>query len=102
MSMFSQFIFSRVELPPLNGSEKQVAWAADIRGDLLRSIDNRFSSARDIIRRDLDAGKLTGARADEMRAMFHAAWASLAAKDDAKWWIDHRNDTDKMLIAAAK
>lgn len=100
--MFSEFLHASVELPVLSGSEKQVDWAASIRFDLLQSVDNQFRLARDVIARDFEAGKLTEARASEMRAMLETAWAGLIGKASAKWWIEHRNDSNKMLIAAAK
>ena len=66
-----------LELPPLTGSDRQVAWATTIR-----------------------AGRLaTMVAADP--AVDHDSLQACLAMTDAKWWIDHRNLVDTDLLEMA-
>jgi len=64
-------------LPPLTGSEKQIAWAETIRKQKIATLDEA------LVRRDLSD------RIDADR--FHVAVASLKNKTAAMWWIDNRD-----------
>lgn len=64
-------------LPPLTGSEKQIAWAETIRKQKIATLDEALA------RRDLSD------RIDADR--FNAAVAGLKNKTAAMWWIDHRD-----------
>lgn len=74
-------------LVALTGSEKQVAWAEDVRA--------------------MHVGELTGWREDavadgdtEDAARFAAALAGVGRVTSAKWWIDRRfYGTDEMVDA---
>ena len=69
---------AHLELPPLTGSERQVAWAATIRAGRLASL----------------VGSSAAADTDTLQTC-HAV-------TDAKWWIDHRNLSHADLLAKAR
>ena len=62
--------------PTINGTEKQVAWANDLRNKAIRD----FDEYREEMKRQ---GKKDNAGCDVYRA-----W--LANHTEAKWWIDNR------------
>jgi hypothetical protein len=75
-------------LPALTGSEKQIAWATDLRiakaGKLANDFDNQFSNLR-------NAGKLrTDQREEFLVAYVKAKCADLTTETSAKYWIDRR------------
>lgn len=70
----------------MTGSEKQITWANDIRAKILGGMVSQ------IIRR---AGYDF---ADKLSEQGFSALRKLAAISSAKWWIDHRNDSESMLI----
>lgn len=73
-------------LPPLTGSEKQIAWAEIIRKQKIATLDEELS------KHDLTD------RIDKDR--FNAALVNLRNKADAKWWIDNRDmHVNRMLHA---
>lgn len=63
-------------LPMLTGSEKQVAWAEQIRAQLIEQVEEVFSRAK-------DAAGVEMARA--------ALAAACAEHTDAAWWIDNQD-----------
>jgi hypothetical protein len=66
----------------LTGSEKQVAWAEDIRAAMLPAFAPTLAA-------HLAANpRIPAARAERLRA----AIASIAGQASASWWIDHRVD----------
>ena len=69
---------AHLELPPLTGSDRQVAWATTIRAGRLASLVG--SSAA------VDTDSLQICR----------------SVTDAKWWIDHRHLSDTELLAKAR
>lgn len=70
-------------LPDLIGSDKQIAWAATIRRTKLDAVQVEVRKA------ELEAGA-NDARLESLYAA-ESAYAELAVKDMAKWWIDHRD-----------
>lgn len=64
-------------LPPLTGSEKQVAWAETIRKQKIATLDEAIQH------REMSA------RVDKDR--FFASVESLKNKSEARWWIDNRD-----------
>ena len=64
----------KLGLAPLVGSPKQIAWAETIRAKRLAALQRDNSETVMII----------------------------ARITDAKWWIDHRSDTDDGLVASAR
>ena len=63
---------------PLDGSERQVAWAETIRADKLVAVRRSLS--------------------DEADAGAHRALEALCHQDDARWWIDRRATAVPELI----
>lgn len=78
-------ILGGASLPALTGSEKQVAWATDIRHQALVRV------ARDAQAAGLDA---------DPRAR-HAVVAAFGERTEARWWIDHRDTLAAIQIPAA-
>ncbi|MBJ6123750.1 hypothetical protein [Sphingomonas mollis] len=69
---------AHLDLPPLTGSERQVAWATTVRASRLAALVA-----------EPDAGNTDA---------FHAC----RAITDAKWWIDHRDLANTDLLAKAE
>lgn len=76
------------ELRELSGSPKQVAWALDIRNEMIAALET--GSERAIARR---AGSITEEQAAEARAKAAKALGSIEAVDKAEWFIDNRFST---------
>lgn len=71
-----------MELPQLNGTEKQIAWAITIRQNFVHNIEN------------LDF------ESDEVKEKYLDAFQNLVeTKKSAHWWIDNRDKTLKYLIS---
>lgn len=68
---------AHLDLPPLSGSDRQIAWAATIRAKRLAAIIAEAPS---------------GDRADR---------PACCVIEDAKWWIDYRNLSDADFLAKA-
>lgn len=96
------------DLPTLQGSDKQVAWATDIRAGIARKIAElagkgagvtlgavRTSDVEHIAKVE---GKIADALADAHGSRFAAAAGKLLARAEAKYWIDSRTDTVDGLI----
>ncbi len=77
------------DLPALTGSDKQVAWATTLRADGLRKIDAELARIAEL------SGETIPQAAIDMVA-------AVKAKTDASWWIDHRDESARMLIQAAQ
>ena len=70
-------------MPALKGSEKQIAWASDIRANAIRYAE--------------ELRKMTRAGSEEI---VNNLLAKLFAEDKASFWIDNRDDmTNKMAVA---
>lgn len=74
-------------LPALEGSDKQVAWADDIRDEVL-----------DEARKDRDGWEDHGA-AEEQLAAADRIIAWLKDQASASWWIDHKYAIDAVKAA---
>lgn len=72
-----------VETPALNGSDKQVAWAADIRAKAIAEV-------------------LSMVKPEGRPAVAASLAAVLATLTEARWWIDHRVATVYAINDAAK
>jgi len=70
----------------LTGSDKQIAWAADIRADVTARIE-------EVKARSAAAGPET--------EMVDLALSRLAAITDADWWIDHQSAQQAMQAMLA-
>lgn len=78
-----------LELPPLIGSEKQIAWARTIRSALITKIDEHLSAKRRTVPED----KL--AQFEERRTLI---LQGIYSKDRASWWIDQRGAHETTII----
>ncbi len=84
-------------LPELTGSDKQVAWATDIRLEAVRRLEQWFEQQRNVARtRGIELSL------DQLNA-HAAAVATQAAKvlgrTEAKYWIDNRGQDIRVLAA---
>ena len=76
-------------LPALTGSPKQIAWAESIRADRLDKVRQSLDKAMDSVVRVLSGYDGASIIADH-KALYAEVTAHIAAKADARWWIDHR------------
>lgn len=83
---------------PLDGTEKQVAWASDLRARALRCVHLYVS---DVIRQCMATAERNPKLADQLpghihqqRAQGDQVCALLARVSSARWWIDHNPDLD--------
>lgn len=97
------------EMPALVGSDKQVAWAAEIRTRLSREIAELAAKSANVkfgaVRRtDIEfIAETEAAIADALTTMpgadrFTAAVDKIFARTDARWWIDNRKEPLVALI----
>lgn len=81
----------------LNGTEKQVSWANDIRSEKMATISSMIEKGNSQIE------TLTGeakAKALQARDQVLARVEKLQAIDSAAYWIDARHDSVQMLMAS--
>lgn len=77
-----------IEASEITGSEKQIAWATEIRDEVLRALaaivdPNTYTTHKDMVGKlESDADTTRVARATAM---------VLASVSSAKWWIDNRD-----------
>ena len=94
-------------LPVLEGSEKQIGWAAQIREKILENANVAKSRADGLLTR-LDAGDHPPATPEKIEASRNelnfnlAALAKLRSIKKASWWIDHRGMAIDMIILALR
>lgn len=84
-------------LPALTGSDKQVAWATDIRKSILDAFPV-LDAKLDTLLANTAADKLDAAKAqaDGLRA----AMVKIRSEVRASWWIDQRGTDAKALVAS--
>lgn len=77
----------------LDGSEKQVRWAKDIRHEMIAKVEGKLSIEEEL---------MTGNESDENIAEFARRGAlvvgAIEGKTSARWFIDNRNLTSKQVI----
>jgi len=71
-----------VELVKLTGTEKQVAWAEEIRKANIAHLQDCL--------RDFEFRAARGDDFPEIRAGLQKAIEGLRAQPEAKWWIEHK------------
>lgn len=76
------------ELQPLQGSEKQIQWAAQIRNDWFSFSRKELNKALKMM--ELSRQNLTKARWQRKHDAWVESRASVAKVTDAKWWIENR------------
>lgn len=89
------------DLPALQGTEKQVAWALTIRAKLIAEIDLWYGDAQRAYATHIQARGTwpTDAERTQM-AEIEAAVARLRGEPRSTYWIDHRNETGKAIVRA--
>ncbi|MFZ3484260.1 hypothetical protein [Sphingomonas sp. 3-13AW] len=82
-----------IDLPPLNGSPRQVEWAQAIRGRFAYTgADDLHTAIARIDRRS--PGTLPTDWPDQLATRLIPVFAN----PDAKWWIEHRYDLPRFWI----
>ena len=80
--------------PELEGSEKQVAWAIDLRYTFVKNVESEIKEKRDRIERFAESEEEKNARLaklDKFLPEFYEVMNSLLThKNSAKFWIDNR------------
>lgn len=94
-----------VGLPPLQGSEKQVAWAAKLRIEMLdRIVGQTRDKVRSIFAR-IEAGEANKAPAEQIEVAIQENEKILAVCDqierivNSSWWIEHRSDPTNAILS---
>jgi hypothetical protein len=87
----------------MTGSEKQIQWATQIQQSFIDGLSNpdggTFAMLRKIGQRRVDAERLTREQYDNLLRLFEDALAKLTAeRQEAAWWIDHRNQMHISLL----
>ena len=80
------------DLPGLDGSEKQVAWARKIRAEKIATISK-------IIAKYSDKAALQGEQ-EKFDSHVALVMQGLYSKTASKWWIDNREKTAQTLMQA--
>lgn len=77
-------------LPSLEGSDKQIAWALDIRMGMINALDNILEGI--------------GAESKKEQRALKAAVSEVIGTLSAAWWIENRSgyDLENALIACAR
>jgi len=78
----------RQKLAPLTGSEKQIAFASDLREKVIRRREEEYDQA---VKRAQRAGTPMPSQAQVDRALAQIA-ETFNAHTDARWWIDHHRE----------
>src|SRR5690606_7596609 len=97
-----------IDTPELRGSEKQVAWAQDIRAKKMRQIAEELAKAAGVVwgavlQNDVEyintcCDALDKYVADPSRAPAIEQVAQIFAIDDARFWIDNRGDSGVLMM----
>jgi hypothetical protein len=85
----SKRVIRKMELEKLDGSDKQIAWAEDLRSQFIKQIDGLRSEvsahlAKDLSDRDRELCQIN-------MAVLGETIGHLATQTSAKWFIDRRN-----------
>lgn len=82
-----------ITLPALQGTEKQVAWAEQLRAQMMAALETYIAQAR---ARVAKGRTIHPDIADELDQIVARARRRIAAS----WWIDRRSDDPLMLASA--
>lgn len=77
-------------LPVLSGSEKQVAWARDIRAE-------KVKAAAELIEKSRPAAEAQG-KVEQYEQRAAAVMQALCEIAQAKWWIEQRRDNVELTL----
>lgn len=75
-------------LPELIGTEKQVVWAEQIRGEIVEKLETMYREARETADGENDAE--LKAKMEAGLEQFAALLKAVRGRNYARWWIDHR------------
>lgn len=75
-------------LPTLTGSEKQVSWAHKIRAEFVAGVESLIAT-------------VPASQQATAREQAEPLTAKVLTRIDAKWWIDHRSESPRQMLAAA-
>lgn len=102
---------STIEIAPVTtGSDKQIAWATQIKTDAFAKHAEILTTNLSDTRRSATVARIpdreiafaqTCRTSSEYAADFAAADAELAANSDARFWIDHRGESIRSMALAA-
>ena len=87
-----------MELPELTGTEKQVNWAQSIRIKLLDDVEFFLSELERCNKSAVKSGKGTQEQLDAINEKIAKVEGMIKQQSEAKWWIDHRFDTGKIIV----
>ena len=74
----------------MKGSEKQVAWAMDIKNGMINICDAIIKQFADTIPETAELYTAIKSRCEKFLEMIDTNPATKDASTDAKWWIDNR------------
>ena len=86
------------DLPTLTGSDKQVAWASDIRRSILTGLVKDVTDHYRRMAEAVEAGDADPDQVEADKAHTRKAVGALARKAQAKYWIDRRRDRGVLLL----
>ena len=78
---------SEAGMPPLTGSEKQVAWAESIRADICWHTEEWIAEMVE----KADKAGTPQSELEQGEARYRSLYQKLRAMNQASWWIDHRS-----------
>lgn len=101
-------------LAELKGSPKQIAWASDIRAEMLSALDGTIERMDAQVQEAIESGRAAeiaekyGKTVEEAVAevgeginKYRAARIAVAAKDSSRWFIDNRGAGSELLVKIA-
>lgn len=77
-------------LPPLTGTEKQIAWATKIRSEKLEHLTRAIVCAREALVHPSDNVARIAAFC-KRRDVLQSRWDEWSRQTEARWWIDRRD-----------
>ena len=86
-------------LPELEGSEKQIAWALSIRAKFAKEIKNFIANAEASLEALKASGEATPAHSAQLAKCRKVA-AKMLSETSCRWWIDNRNTSALRLFDA--
>lgn len=94
----------RLRLPPLIGTQDEVARALTIRREKLTNLNDYLYDWERWVRHGRQKGELAGKENEihEFRTMLHQLIALIAKRDTAAWWISMKHAMSKDLLLWAK
>jgi hypothetical protein len=90
----------------MNGTEKQIAWAEEIKAGTMIMLDRIIAEAQQRADRAVEQGKITRDAADAQLATLLGQVDTMRAKaitkDSASWWIDNRTRLGNLVSSKAE